>query len=67
MLQNESQVDCIVHNVQKRHLTLVYSRLSSSCILRCEHMTLAMSMLNGISPLHIMVQIYHLKYPGVLR
>ena len=40
--------------------------ISSSCILECKHMPLAMSMLNNIFPLHTKMQNYHLKYPNVL-
>ena len=49
MLHNSLQVDLTVHI---RHSTLVCSRISSSCILRCKHMILAVSMLGNIFPLH---------------
>ena len=35
--------------------------------LKCKHMTLAISMLNSISPLQTKTQNYHLKYPNVLH
>ena len=47
MLQTNLQVD---YSVRKWHLALACSRISSSCILKCKHMTLATGMLNDISP-----------------
>ena len=62
MLHNGLQVDQSVH---KWHMPLVCSRTSSSCILKCKHTTLAISTLIDISPLHIQMEDYHLKYLNV--
>ena len=43
----------------KWQLALVRSRISSSYILACRHMTLAISMLNNIFFLHIEIQNHH--------
>ena len=37
-----------------------------SCILKCQHITLAIGMLNNIFFLHTKMQNYKLKYPNVL-
>ena len=63
MLHNGLQVDGSVH---KWHLPLVRSRISSSCTLKRKHMTLAISGLKNISPLHTKTQGHHLTYPNVL-
>ena len=36
-------------------------------VLKCKHMTLAISVLNDIFPLHTQMQNYHLKYSQVLH
>ena len=36
-------------------------------ILECKHLTLAISMLINILPLHTKAQNYHIKYPNVLH
>ena len=51
----------------QRHLTLVSSKTSSSCILKCKWLILTFSMLDNIFPLHTKTHNYHLKYPNVLR
>ena len=49
-------------------MTLGFSMLkeSSSCILKCKHMTLANSMLNNIFSLLAKVKNYHVRYPKVI-
>ena len=49
-------------------MTLVISVLKNifSCILKCKCMTLAISNLKIIFPLHIKIQDYHLMYSNVL-
>jgi hypothetical protein len=65
MLQNGLQVDRIVYTNDVWRL--VCSRMSSSCILKCKHTTLAISVLNDIFPLHTKMQYCHLEYPKVLH
>jgi hypothetical protein len=60
MLRNGLQVDLSIY---KSHLDLVCSRISSSCILKCEHMTLAISRLNNIFSLHIRTQTIFSSFP----
>ena len=63
MLHNGLEVDYSVH---KRDLPLVCSRISSSCILKCKHMTRAISTLKKSFPLDTKTQDYHLAYLIVL-
>jgi hypothetical protein len=58
MLHNDLQVKWSVH---KGDLTLVCSIISSSCIVKCESMTLAINILNNIFPCMLKCKNYHLK------
>ena len=53
-------------SVHEYHLPLVCSKISSSCILKYKHVTLAISTLKNIFPLHTKAQDYHLMYPSAL-
>ena len=54
------------NNVQKWQMTLVSSRIPSSYVLPCLHVTFAIGMLDNTFPLHTKMQNYHLKYPNAL-
>ena len=64
VLQDGLQANQSAH---KWHLILICSRISLSCIQKCEHMILTFSMLNNIFLLHSKTQNYHLKFLNVLR
>ena len=58
VLHNDLQVKWSVH---KGDLTLLCSIISSSCIIKCECMTVAINMLNNIFPCILKCKNYHLK------